>query len=265
MGEDPFAGEQKQNNSALRKGGNNTKGTGQQGQHSAGTGGGGDGSQSAWEHESGGANRRDGGEKKDEERRQLLGEANPDSEQEASQGDLRSRPYGSFQRGWRRGGKEPSYMHSGEEQEELKDKWKDLSERILVDLQTSSKEWGENRITMLQGVKRFNRDKYDYSTFLRKFATMREDIQINPEEFDYVYYTFEWTLWKYSADRAVGDTRRSGRSGILSSLSIPPVPVRERWCRNFWIRHILSLRSGRIFSRRSICISSSATRRFRAM
>ena len=86
--------------------------------------------------------------------------------------------------------KEPSYMHSGEEQEELKDKWKDLSERILVDLQTSSKEWGERSDTMLQGVKKINRDKYDYSTFLRKFATMREDIQINPEEFDYVYYTF---------------------------------------------------------------------------
>ena len=81
-------------------------------------------------------------------------------------------------------------MHSGEEQEELKDKWKDLSERILVDLQTSSKEWGERSDTMLQGVKKINRDKYDYSTFLRKFATMREDIQINPEEFDYVYYTF---------------------------------------------------------------------------
>lgn len=193
MGEDPFAGEQKQNNSALGEGGNNTKGTGQQGQHSAGTGGGGDGSQSAWEHESGGANRRDGGEKKDEERRQLSGEANPDSEQEASQGDIPKEEAVPTEASKEDGDgeeKEPSYMHSGEEQEELKDKWKDLSERILVDLQTSSKEWGERSDTMLQGVKKINRDKYDYSTFLRKFATMREDIQINPEEFDYVYYTF---------------------------------------------------------------------------
>lgn len=193
MGDDPFGDEQHQNSGALSDGGSNSKGSGQQGQHSAGTGGGGDGSQSAWEHESGGANRRDGGEKNAEDRRQLSGDANPDTEQEMSQGEIPKEeavPTEASKEGGDQEEKEPSYMHSGEEQEELKDKWKDLSERILVDLQTSSKEWGERSDTMLQGVKKINRDKYDYSTFLRKFATMREDIQINPEEFDYVYYTF---------------------------------------------------------------------------
>lgn len=192
-GEDPFSQEQQhQNNQALSDGGSNRKSPGSQGQKSAGTGGGGDGSQSAWEHESGGANRREGGEKDEENRRQLQGSANPEDEQEISSDDQQrqeavpteaSREDSDQER-------EPSYMHGESEREELKDKWKDISERMLVDLQTSSKEWGDKSDTMLQGVKKLNRDKYDYSTFLRKFATMREDIQINPDEFDYVYYTY---------------------------------------------------------------------------
>ncbi len=85
--------------------------------------------------------------------------------------------------------KPPKYMHSGEERQELEDKWKDISERLMVDLETSSKEWGDKSDAMLQGLKKINRDRYDYSTFLRKFASLREDIQINDDEFDYVYYT----------------------------------------------------------------------------
>ena len=69
------------------------------------------------------------------------------------------------------------------------EKWKEISERMLVDLETASKEWGDKSDGMVQGIKKINRDKYDYATFLRKFSTLREDIQINDDEFDYVYYT----------------------------------------------------------------------------
>ncbi len=193
-GEDPFAdGEQKQN-SALSEGGSSSKNTAQQhGQKSAGTGGGGDGSQSAWQHDSGSANRRGDGERNENDRRQLQGDADPNSQQEISSTDEKLEeavPTEASEESSPDEEKEASFMHNQSEQDELKDKWKDLSERILVDLQTSSKEWGDKSDTMLQGVKKINRDKYDYSTFLRKFATMREDIQINPEEFDYVYYTY---------------------------------------------------------------------------
>ena len=34
--------------------------------------------------------------------------------------------------------KAPAYMHNGEEQQELEDRWKEISERVLVDLETSS-------------------------------------------------------------------------------------------------------------------------------
>ena len=70
---------------------------------------------------------------------------------------------------------------------------------------------------------------------------MREDIQINPEEFDYVYYTFGMERYGNIPLIEPLEYKEVRKVRILSSLSIPPVPVRERWCRNFWIRHILSL------------------------
>lgn len=193
--DDPFADSQHQNSSAASDGGTNSSSSeSQHGQHSAGTGGGGDGKQSAWQHDSGGANRRGDGERTDDGARKLDGDVDPGSEAESLSGDAGKQDAVATEAtdtGADEEEKEPAFMHgSQEEQEELKEKWKDLSERILVDLQTSSKEWGERSDSMLQGVKKINRDKYDYGLFLKKFATMREDIELNPDEFDYVYYTY---------------------------------------------------------------------------
>jgi predicted metal-dependent peptidase len=168
-------------------GGQQQKGS-QGGQHSAGTGGGGDGSQSAWEHSSGESTRKSGADE-DGERSQMKGSAGTE---EVKSSDDGKKQEAQAEQGTAESGEEekaPSYMHSGEEQKELEDKWKEISERILVDLETSSKEWGDKSDGMVQGIKKINRDKYDYATFLRKFSTLKEDIQINDDEFDYVYYT----------------------------------------------------------------------------
>lgn len=158
------------------------------GEHSAGTGGGGDGSQSAWEHSSGEATQR--GSNDDGEKSRMNGSS--DSREELQPGSQQQKQEAKAEQGTADSSEEektPSYMHSGEEQRELEEKWKEISERMLVDLETSSKEWGDKSDGMLQGIKKINRDKYDYATFLRKFSTLREDIQINDDEFDYVYYT----------------------------------------------------------------------------
>ena len=42
--------------------------------------------------------------------------------------------------------KEPSFMHGESDREALKDKWKDISERMLVDLQTRPKSGEISRI-----------------------------------------------------------------------------------------------------------------------
>ena len=193
--DDPF-GEQSQrgNTQGAEGSGGIQKNQGSQdGEHSAGTGGGGDGSQSAWQHE-GGATERSDGERDTSDMRQLDGAADPGAETENLQGE--SPQEAKPEQGTKDSGSEeekdktPSFMHNGEQQEQLENRWKEISERMLVDLETSSKEWGDKSDSMVQSLKKINRDKYDYRTFLQKFSTIKEDIQLNDEEFDYVYYIY---------------------------------------------------------------------------
>ncbi|MDD6254822.1 MAG: VWA-like domain-containing protein [Eubacteriales bacterium] len=164
------------------------------GEHSAGSGGGGEGKQAAWQHE-GGSERRSDGERDMNDMRKLDGSADMNSEQQNISGDDQKQE-AKPEQGTADSGeeppadKQPSFMHNGDEQEELENKWKEISERMLVDLETSSKEWGDKSDAMVQNLRKINRDKYDYQTFLQKFSTMREDIQINDDEFDYIYYTY---------------------------------------------------------------------------
>ena len=74
--------------------------------------------------------------------------------------------------------------------------WEEISERIEVDLETFSKEYAEQASSMVQSLARLNREKYNYSTFLRKFMSSGEKSMINDEEFDYVFYTYGLQLYK---------------------------------------------------------------------
>jgi len=72
---------------------------------------------------------------------------------------------------------------------ELQKEWEDISTRLDVDLETLSREKGGAK-ALIQNLKEVNRQRYDYSEFLRKFAIMGEDLMINDDEFDYIYYTY---------------------------------------------------------------------------
>jgi len=76
------------------------------------------------------------------------------------------------------------------DKDELEKLWKDISERIQVDLETSPHRWGEGSGDMMQQLKAVNREKYDYAGFLRRFSTLGENIEINDDEFDYILYTY---------------------------------------------------------------------------
>ena len=40
-----------------------------------------------------------------------------------------------------------------------------------------------------------NRERYDYTSFLKKFAVYGETLTVNDEEFDYIYYTYGLKLY----------------------------------------------------------------------
>ena len=79
--------------------------------------------------------------------------------------------------------------------ERNKKEWEDIAKQIEMDLQTFSKEWGKEAGSLMSALKVANQKVYDYDKFLRRFAALSEEIKINDDEFDYVYYTYGLHLY----------------------------------------------------------------------
>lgn len=67
--------------------------------------------------------------------------------------------------------------------------WRKVSERIKADLKSFSKD-KNNAESVEQNLQEATRERYDYTDFLRKFMVRGETIQVNDDEFDYIYYTY---------------------------------------------------------------------------
>jgi len=80
--------------------------------------------------------------------------------------------------------------------QELEQIWKNVSERMQTDLETASRQWGNNALGLTQELRAVNRERYDYKEFLRKFSVLGEAMQINDDEFDYIFYTYGMRLYK---------------------------------------------------------------------
>ena len=77
----------------------------------------------------------------------------------------------------------------------LSKKWGDISDGIETDLGTFSRESGEQDGDFLDQLKIENRERYDYREFLRKFAVFREELTVDPDSFDYNFYTYGLSLY----------------------------------------------------------------------
>ena len=73
--------------------------------------------------------------------------------------------------------------------------WKEISERMLAELEGFFIKRGNQAGSLLQNLKEVNRERYDYREFLRNFMTFGEVMRLSPEEFDYVYYTYGLRLY----------------------------------------------------------------------
>ena len=74
--------------------------------------------------------------------------------------------------------------------------WQTIAERMQVDLETFGKKRGLLPGAMTQNLAAVNREKYDYTAFLKKFAVMGEAMKINDDEFDYIFYTYGLQLYE---------------------------------------------------------------------
>ena len=71
----------------------------------------------------------------------------------------------------------------------LKKHWKDVSDRMQTEL-SIGREAGSEDGDLSDELAVENRERYDYRTFLKKFAVLKEEMQIDPDSFDYVFYSY---------------------------------------------------------------------------
>ena len=80
-------------------------------------------------------------------------------------------------------------QEAGEEIIITEEQWKKISERVKTDIKTFSKDrpGGES---IEDNLEEATRERYDYRELLTRFATTGEELKLNDDEFDYVYYTY---------------------------------------------------------------------------
>lgn len=72
----------------------------------------------------------------------------------------------------------------------LEQTWRELSERMQSEIAYFSKARGVAGGEMSQSLRRLNRERYDYSEFLKRFAVMGEVMKLDLDSFDYNFYSY---------------------------------------------------------------------------
>jgi predicted metal-dependent peptidase len=74
-------------------------------------------------------------------------------------------------------------------------KWEDIRERMETEMETFSKKESAEAKDLLDQVRIQNRPRQDYREFLRKFAVMKEVVQIDTDSFDYIFYDYGMRMY----------------------------------------------------------------------
>ena len=79
---------------------------------------------------------------------------------------------------------EPQRIQTAQEE------WDDIYKQIEMDLRTAAVQEAETPGMLVAQIELAARKPVDYEAFLRSFASTEEDLRINDEEFDYIFYMF---------------------------------------------------------------------------
>ncbi len=82
---------------------------------------------------------------------------------------------------------------SDQKQSEREKQWQEISEKMRTNMETCSKDAAEMAGSLYDYIKIATRERYDYRKFLKKFTTLREEIRLDLDSYDYIYYTYGLT------------------------------------------------------------------------
>lgn len=80
--------------------------------------------------------------------------------------------------------------------ENAKERWRKTTRRTVRDFETAPSVIGTSPGFDIMRFEAAARVEHDYSAFLRNFMEPNEKLQINDDEFDYIYYTYGLDLYK---------------------------------------------------------------------
>lgn len=67
--------------------------------------------------------------------------------------------------------------------------WKKIAERVKAELKSFSENKNGDE-SIADNIEEATRQRYDYASVLRQFAVQGEELMVNPDEFDNIYYTY---------------------------------------------------------------------------
>ena len=73
--------------------------------------------------------------------------------------------------------------------------WSNNREKLQTEMETMGNQQDEDTKSLLEQVQVENRSRYDYHRFLQKFSVLREEMLVDEDSFDYVFYTYGLSLY----------------------------------------------------------------------
>lgn len=78
---------------------------------------------------------------------------------------------------------------------EQQNRWQDIRDKMETELETFSKEAAEDSRGLQEQLRVENRERYDYRDFLKKFCVLKEEMQVDLDSFDYIFYNYGMELY----------------------------------------------------------------------
>ncbi|MCD8396761.1 MAG: VWA-like domain-containing protein [Lachnospiraceae bacterium] len=89
----------------------------------------------------------------------------------------------------------PTANQTNTSSSEAKKRWEDIRDRMQTEMETFGKDSSDDVKALEEQVSAANRRHYDYREFLRKFSVLKEEMQVDLDAFDYIYYNYGMGLY----------------------------------------------------------------------
>lgn len=73
---------------------------------------------------------------------------------------------------------------------QLRNYWQDIRSKMQTEMETFSKEAAKDTQSLMEQLVIENQHRYDYKEFLRKFSVLKEEMKVDMDSFDYIFYNY---------------------------------------------------------------------------